>query len=653
MSCLWLNKILEEILLLSKEDWALQVYKKSNEETTNAGLNQESEFYQDFLLSQFESEIDKFEEKLLLKYFEYLNLSIIGGECFQNDFLSILKKIISNCGNLQYSQIDDDNINEQIRLSLEDKIKEIEPLSILKKCLIEYNSNAKFLLRLVENPSINTLFDLSDQTQDILDELKKNYFLNNNDLKKELLLSVKSNLTLLRKDFFLKYEISDLKILLVSKNDLTNCNKYFQSTPILSSIMELLIEKCTFLIRKFIIRKYREDDVHNENYVFLGKESNFDFISHKLNFEVFKEWDRYSKNHFLSEINQEKIITLNRNSKRILRIGKISALDFHSLTKYFKDLNCDFEKLKLLLDEVESIPIADTNFDKFSINKIKNYISNNIFSESIRKIGNDLNIDEVEKLIDFEIKKIQQIQNETNLNNFFPYYKVCAFLNNYIEENLTKISLESNKSDNNIDCILKSLNLSKIYFEKFKNNLKWSKVHLNYSFQLPYDECIKEHQLGELNIKVFSSSNFSLPIEFEKYDEFEKMHEAFHLRIENEIKSINNLNSFVKIFKKDRDELQEDIKNNSRKNIELLGIFSAIIALLFQGAYTVNSDVSYENKLFTFIIMFIVLVSFLLMLRAFYSNKYEKDELITIKIISFLVIPLLIISVILLFKTIN
>lgn len=649
MNCHWLKKILDEIKELSNTDWSTSILKKASKTTfLELGTQYEDEFYLKILLTKFKNELESFEKIYLVKYFEYLHLSIIGGECFTTDYSEIIKETISLCGKFQIVQFNE-KLDDELVLSLENQLQELEPLSILKKSLTEFQSNANFLLRLVENPSLNTLFDLSDQTQDMLEELKSNTSFNT-DLKRELLVSIKNNLILLRKDFSLKYKIEDLKLLLISKFELESCNKFFKSTPSLASITELLIEKSIFLIRKYIIRKNKEVNVHNENYVFLGKESNFDFVSHKLTLEVYKEWDRYSRNHFLSEVNHEKTIALNRNSQKILNVGKVSGLDFHSLTKYYKDLNKDIEKLKALSEEIDTIPTDNFIFDKFAINKIKNYISNNLFSEAICKISFDSNVNDVQTSIERDIKKIQIIQNESFLNNFFPYFKICDFFNDYIENKITKISLDNNDSQDSINSVEKALLLHRNYFDRFKINLKWSKVHLNYSYQLPFQECLKKHKMNGAKINVFSVSTFSLPIEFEKYDEFEKYTEAFLLRIENEIKSLNNLSSFVKIFKKDKDELQEDIKSYSKKNIELLGIFSAIIALLFQGVYTANSNVSYENKFYTLITMFIVLISFLLMLRSFLSKKYEPNELITVRIVSYLVIPLLLIIVVILFK---
>ncbi|SFC52946.1 hypothetical protein [Flavobacterium phragmitis] len=623
MNCFWLQKILDEATDLSKSDWSTNAYQKALDATTELQIGTDDDYFHEVLLSNFENEIESFEKLYLVKFFEFLHFSIIGGECFHTDFSDLIKKTITICGKFQFAEFNDE-IDEEIQLSLENKIQELEPLSVLKKSLLEFQSSSNFLLRLIENPSLNTLFDLSDRTQDILDELKSNTSFIQNDLKKELLLSVKNNLILLRKDFCLKYDIQDIKTLLISKNELEICSKYFISTPTISKILELLIEKSIFLIRKLIIRKNKEDNVHNENYVFLGKESNFDLTAHKLKLEVFKDWDRYSKNHFLSEDNHEKTIILKRNAKKIIDIGKVCALDFHSLTKYYKDLNSNFSKLTKLLDEIQSIPIDSTSFDKFALDKIKNYISNNIFSETIKNISTESKVEIVENLIDCEIEKIEKIQDDSFLNNFFPYYKICDFLNKYIEIKITALSLDSQNSKFDILEIKRSHELLQKYFNIFKKYLKWSKVHLNYACQLPFKECIKKHKIDTIEINVFSSSTFSLPIEFEKYDDFERYTEAFLLRIDNEIKSLNNLDAFVSLFKKDRDKLQEEIRNNSNKNIELLGIFSAVIALLFQGVNTAQSLQTFEQKILTFIAMFIVLIAFLLLLHYFVNHRKNK-----------------------------
>lgn len=622
----WLKKIKENLQILSKENWLTELYESAKKHTLEEGFGEGDEYYEDFVLSFFNLKIDEFEESILFDYFEHLNYSILSGECFHPDFLKTLKETINLCGAIQYSPLDD-SIDENIRLSLEDAVQEKNPLSILKDCLIEYLSNAKHLLRHIENPSLNTLFDLSDQTQDILDRLKSN---NGSEIQKELLKLIKNNFFLLRKDFVLKYEVNELQDLLISKNELLDCNKFFKASPnsSISTVIPILIEKSIFLIRKFIIRKSREKDMHNENYVFLGKETDFDLKSHQLTKDIFNDWDEYSINHFLSEENAEKEFALRRGAKNILKIGKVTALDFHSLTKYFKDLEKDLTNLNNLSSETENIPINSENyFDKYSIDVIKNYISNNIFSEKLNSfsLSTTTKINDIASIIDEDLKQIQILQRGSSINNFFPYFKICDFLYNYIEKKISISSLENNNSKNYINEASVALDFLKNYFESFKLNLKWSKAHLNYAYQLPFSECIKNHQEGGKKIQIFCSSTFSLPIDFKKFDDFKITLAAFILRIENDIKSLSNITSLMEIYGGEKDKLQNEIKDNFKKNIELLGIFSAIIALIFGGISTITKNIKFEDQFLILITLFIILFTFITLLKTYVNKDKERD----------------------------
>ncbi|AXP80457.1 hypothetical protein CJ739_1368 [Mariniflexile rhizosphaerae] len=627
MKCLWINKIQEEITELSKIDWSASIIEKTKEDLKEHDFNEEDEFYNKIFPDFFKIRLREFSDSILLECFESLNYSIIAGECFFNEFIKEVDNIINLSGSIQYVQFDK-SINEDLVLSLEDIIKEKNPLSILKDCLIEYKSNAKHLLRYVENPSLNTLFDLSDQTNDILEYLVNN---DGSDIQKHLLKLVKNNFFLLRKDFVLKYEIKELQDLLLSKNQLLDCDKFFQNTPnsTISKIIPVLIDKSIFLIRKFIIRKRKEENIHNENYVFLGEETDFDLNSHKLSLGIFEYWDEYSINHFLSEENSEKAISLKRNAKRILNIGKISALDFHALTKYFKDLENDIDSLESLENDINEIQLnLNIKLDKYSIDIIENYISNNVFSEKLKsKLSTtSLDINDVMELIEKDLKRIQILQNRSCINNFFPYYKICDFLCQYIDKKILNSSLKDDRSKNYIQEASIALSFLKDYFESFKLNLKWSKNHLNYAYQLPYSESIRQYTIDEGKmIDVFSSSSFSLPIDFEKYDDFIAFINAFILRIENEIKSLLNITSLMEIYGGEKENLHNEIKDNFKKNIELLGIFSAIIALVFGGISTITKDVKFEDQFLILVTLFIILFTFITLLKTYVNNDKEKD----------------------------
>lgn len=651
MNSNWIKKVQQEISRISQENWIPSILSSTEEKLKDAEIHSDNKFYREVYPNFFKISLKEFEENNIISLFELLNISIIGGECFNEDFNNNIVKSISLCNRFQFVDLDEIIEEEELRRALEDIISKFEPLSILKNCLIEYKSTAQFLVRQVENPSLNTLFDLSDQTQDMLDDLKiKNQHSN---VQSNLLLLIQNNLFLLRKDFTLRYESNNLQQLLISQNKLKICQKFFSSTPnsSISELIFLLIEKSSFLIRKFIIRKYKDKDIHNENYVFLGKETNFDLESHQLKLEVFKEWDTYSRNHFLSEENYEKEVLLKRNAQKTLRIGKNSTHDYHSLIKYYKDLENNLPKLEQLEEDSKNIYYRNTVFDEYAENINRNYLFNNIFSKRLNLLDSNSNFSKIEEVIKEDLVKIEKLQLTSNINNFFPYYKICEYLNRYIEKKLEESSFKSNQGTLHLEDAKEGLYYLRKYFETFKDNLKWSRIHLNYAYQLPFNESIKEFALNDKKINIFTSSTFSLPIDFNKYQEFKNQTEAFILRIDNEIKSLQQINSLMAIYESEKEELEIQIKDGFKKNIELLGIFSAIIALLFQGVYTSQSNEGFESKFYTFIVMFIILFSFLSLLRTFISNKKaEKSDLSIINIITALVIPILLIIILILFK---
>ncbi len=621
MNCEWLKKLEGSVNELLNKDWATEINDRTNALAINDNYEENSDLFNSVLPIYFKIKIKEFEKQVLIGYFEFLNLSIVAGECFHKDFPQTIDKVISLSGNLQYSEINN-NSNENLRLSLENVIKEVDPFSILRKCLVEYKSNSRFLQRLVENPSLHTLFDMSDQTLDILEEL--NFNGTDNDIQKKLLSLTKNNLLLLRKDFTLNYNIDDLRSLLVCKNELSICEKFFQTLPdsLLPELIKILKEKSTFLIRKFIIRKNMEDNIHNENYVFLGVEIDFSLESHILKTDIFKSWDAYSITHFLSEDNLLQRNPLKREAKKILQLGAFKALDYHRLTKYYKDFQNNIHQLKDNLKGCENIPLANYVFDKYSLEIIKNYISNNIFSESLRQISFSTDINEITRLVEQDLKEIQTLQATSQIDNFFPFYKICSFLKEYINKKIEGNDVENNSIK--INDIKRALEFLKEHFQNFKNTLKWSKTHLNYAYQLPYNECMQKHKIGEIEFNIFCSSTFSLPIDYKKYDDFSPELEAFFLRIENEIKSIEKISHLMVLYKVQKNQLHNEIKDNTKKNIELLGIFSAVIALVFGGISTATNEKStFEQQFLILVTLFIILFSFITLLRSFIYKEKE------------------------------
>mgnify|MGYP000315448445 CR=1 FL=1 len=630
----WLKLIDKELNSLFDEDWGKKVYDLAKSKADETNVQSTSPIFNHIFSQIYKIELEEFTDKKLLILFEHLNKSILKGECFLNDFSSVINEVIRNSNKLSvvdFSYLD----NEESQLFLEDFIYNNNPFHLIKDCLIEYKTSARYIIRQYENPSLNTLFDLSDNTDDLIHGLYKN---DKGEIQKALFSLTQSNLFFLRKEFNLEYKPETLQELLINKNRIDKSLSFLKqnSSQDIKIMAKILIDKGLFLIRKFVIRKSKEKDVHNENYVFLGDEIDFNLDSHKLNLPVFELWDVYSENHFLSEDNNQKCSFLKSEAKKITLDNNEFFKKTHSLIKYHKDLNPKLNLLTELKQKIDSLDTPTLNFDVYSGGLIKNYIYNNCFSYVTSELLKEESIEIIIKKVKIELSEIEILQEKTSINNFFPYYKTCKLLHHLVDSELKKLSFNNENSQEKIANIHNAITFLKESFQIYKDNLKWSSSHLNYAYQLPYKESIVFYE----NIEVFSSSTFSLPIKFDKYDNFIEEMNAFILRTDNEIKSLGNIFSIMTVFSENKNKLKETIENNTQKNIELLGIFSAIIALTLGGISITGNKTSFEEKLLVFISLFSVLFLFIVLLKSYIKN----DENSKYKIILFFCLTMLLLA---------
>lgn len=582
------------------------------------------------------------EEAFLLEIFIHLNYSVLEGEYLNESFSMEINKLISLVDT--FFQFPDLSFiaNTTVEGRYTEYLSNTKFLYSFKQCLEEYSKNKDFIDGIIQKLDKILVFNLSDRSHNIIEDLKfekKNF---------ELILSTifLENLTLSRKEFTLRNNEENLESLLNLNISFKQCLVKFPFPDNkIKGIIDILTDKTTFLIRKLIIRKNQELNSENQYYVASGVENSFLLETHLYNFEQYTKWDDYSQEHYLSEENDvyvRKLKSFNNSNE--------TYWDRHRLIKIAKDFDKKIKDLEEI--ELKDITIQNNIFNKYSKKISENYIQNCTLSCSVEKEKEKISLEfNFEKFLEKEKEKIKKIQSESVIENFFPYKKLAEFTIEYIRH----INEELRKGDTLKKELIEKLQIANNNLEeiikKYKTTLNWCRNHFFYAYQLPFEECILIYQISENeHLNVFSPSTFSLPLDYgsllKEIDGLESKNENF----KNEIKSLSN---FSILFEKleSKISIQEQIlENSTKKNIELLGIFSAIIALLFQGAYTSNSDTTFENKLFTFIIMFIVLISFMLMLKVFVSNKLEKSELITVKIMSFLIIPLLIITVIILFK---
>ncbi len=131
-----------------------------------------------------------------------------------------------------------------------------------------------------------------------------------------------------------------------------------------------------------------------------------------------------------------------------------------------------------------------------------------------------------------------------------------------------------------------------------------------------------------------------MPLNYDKYYDFGDEVKSFLVNSETEFKSFENYYHLQSKIKEKEKELSEVLKDQTKRNIELLGIFSAIIALLYQGATAANSEIPFPDKILTFFLMFITLISFLILLKSIVSKSYFRER----TFILFTIISLILIS---------
>lgn len=615
----WINKLIDYIESGFSPNWKDDLIKidSNKEEIKKNLLEKENEF--------------------LPKIYELLCFSIIEGEHINHyiEFQEKITQLHSKISNIQNSIIIDDDENFTLKLIFDD----FKFLHSVNKALIFYKRVSINIEKYLNNPEKIFVIDYSGEFEGFTKYFKEK----ENNHEEDLFDLFYETLILSRKGFLLSDSTEEFSFLLDRIDVLKNLKtKLLFETFAFTQIIELLQEICVFYQRKIIIRKSQSLKNLEEKYLFELKEIDFKLEDHSFTKEYFFEWDEYCQNHYLSEKNDE------RKSKLIIDFKEDNNDNFktvHKKIKYYKDIKPNVEKLeencKFFLNYKSS-----SKFETLSLNISYSYLFNNILSTKTKS----LKYNELDDLL----IKIKNFQETYNVNNFFPYYKICKFLKKDIENDFSKIKTGK---EENIELTKRKIIDLKNAVKTYKSKLNWSKKHLNFAYQLPFEECkIKSSMVfsgSEIDIFIFIPSSFTLPLNFDKYDTFLIKIENYLSFSENECKSLENYILMNNKIKEREEEIFDVLKDQSKRNIELLGIFSAIIALLFQGAYTSQSKVSFSNKFLTFIMMFIVLASFLVMLRAFISTKKDKNEdLLIIRISLFLIIPILLIILFLFYKNI-
>lgn len=353
-------------------------------------------------------------------------------------------------------------------------------------------------------------------------------------------------------DHMLSYGAGDIQKLIIIHESLVN-EEVKQSEEI-QPVFRVLKDKCFFLIKKMVyfdgIAEYSID--FKIKHIDKGSIQADAFQNLDKYFEFFYKHE-YAKNEPMVNIWEQNCFN------RRATFGQMILL-----MKFYKDSKNTVERqIERLIEEFNELYnkrysiLAKRKFDKYALHTLKNYMYNCRLSF---RISRNYNFESLCK----DMNELEYIQASTHIKNFYPYRKAITFL---LED--VKKDIGSRKCSESL--LKEKFDLLSSYIPKLDEAISWCEEHRFYPVQNLYNECIKKDT--GYNGVVFTASSFSRPI---KYNDLRDELQKFKLEVsllKNEISLQKERNNIEK--------LKSEIDASKKSNIEILGVFTAVITFLF------------------------------------------------------------------------
>ena len=310
------------------------------------------------------------------------------------------------------------------------------------------------------------------------------------------------------------------------------------------------------------------------------------------------------------------------NIQHKCQAGTATIGEYITLFDYYRKFAKQQSQIDNVLDEFstmykDTIHDLQDGFDLYAWRTMLNYIHNCRLSYLLYRRKKKLSFEELKQAIN----EIDALQQDTCIQNFYPYKKACEYLIELIKKELT---------DRNIANYQEKFELLEKLIEDFERTLNWCHSKHFYPIQLPLDLC----RVDGLDIKLMLPSTFSKSIDYpglyENLDEFKR-----ELRLLKEslqmIEQTKELNS-----------LKDSLKASEKKYIEIGGIFVSAITFLFGTINIFTNDKASPLQMFTSVMgLGILLILFAsLLVLVVNKNKFNslKTWLCTIIIIAYTVL---------------
>lgn len=234
------------------------------------------------------------------------------------------------------------------------------------------------------------------------------------------------------------------------------------------------------------------------------------------------------------------------------------------LMKYYKDHKDTIEQqVQNLIAEFDHVytrilpQFSNRRFDVYALNTLKNYMYN-------CRLSFRMNHNYTYEKLCSDMIEIEQIQRITHIKNFYPFKKAIAFLIKDIRNDFNNVSY----SENTLAQKYQALN---DYIHKFETAIHWCKEQHFYPVQLLYNECLKKD--NNSGLIVFMPSSFSRPINYNKLEDELKQYKSEFGLMKGEL-NLQKEKARIELLK-------NEIDASKKSNIEILGLFTAVITFLF------------------------------------------------------------------------
>lgn len=458
-----------------------------------------------------------------------------------------------------------------------------------------------------------------------------NYYSNSSDLS-SYIKTFNNIINLYYIDFNLNWSLDQLlklsyiKLFLDSREALD----YFSSHPGKRTALKCKVDFLSFKIIRANNRK--NDDLKLFDY------ENISSINEKEYSKNLQTSDHYDILISNDDINQKHQAIKHKD------YAEYTYQDFFIKTKYFKHnytSNPKFiiDSLKTTLNEFEkhSKHKAITNFDKWAYERTYIFIYNNWLSLKLK--SNSITLKNIEELFEETIDK----QLKFNVKNYYPFLKLCTFIKtniyNLIQTELTNLSL-NNIDGSNLSIIRAQILLLEESTKHLEQCIKWSELHLNWAFQPDFNSCTDTIKPSSTDnpIDIFNASAFIIPINYNNVKEDASLikEDIKHFKSQIEILKTTNL------LNKRLDSKMKEVDGISKKNVEILSVFAAIV-LFTIGNIQIYKEANSIKDALLFMISFAYVIGIFVLLIRQITKENEQRNKTEIKVIWTLIISTVIV----------